>query len=207
MNTLVKQTFAVGVLSSMFIAPSFAQPSEQPDQFVKRVADSFIERLKADKEKLKTNPNHVKVIVRENIDPYIDAQGFARTVMGRYATQQYSTPAQRAAFTKTFREELINSYGSALAKYTNQTYKLRKYTPPAEGKSPTVTLDFINNADKIPVTFYLVEQKDQWKIRNLSVAGVNLGVQFHNQFAATMQRHGNDFDKAAANFSPDAEKK
>lgn len=207
MNTFVKQTFAVGVLSSMLIATSYAKPAEEPNVFVKRVADEFIARLDKDQEKLKTDPNFVKVIVRENIDPYIDAQGFARAVMGRYATQQYSTPAQRAQFTKTFREELITSYGSALAKYTNQTYKMRKYTPPAAGKSPTVTIDFINRADKIPVTFYLVDRNDQWKIRNISVAGVNLAVQFQNQFAASMQRHGNDFDKAVANFSPDAEKK
>ncbi len=72
-----------------------------PPAFVKKVVDNLIARLKADHAKLQNNPALVKTIVRHNLDPYVDAQAFTRIVMGTYATNQYSSAAQRAQFVKT----------------------------------------------------------------------------------------------------------
>jgi phospholipid transport system substrate-binding protein len=72
-------------------------------------------------------------------------------------------------------------------------------------KNPVVTLDFNNNGEKIPVSFQLADKGSQWKIRNINVSGIDLGLQFRNQFAATVKRNGGDLDKAIANFQPDAD--
>ena len=82
MKTLLKQTLAVSVLSTMLAGTVFAAPAEAPPAFVKRVADNLIARLKADHAKLQNNPALVKTIVRQNLDPYVDAQAFTRIVMG-----------------------------------------------------------------------------------------------------------------------------
>lgn len=204
MKTLVKQTLAVSILSTMIAGTVFAAPSEAPPAFIKKVADGLIERLKADNAKLQSNPALVKSIVRQNLDPYIDSQSFTRIVMGTYATNQYSTAAQRAQFEKNFRETLIENYGSAFAKFSNQTYSVRPYKA-SNSKNPVVTIDFNNKGEKIPVAFQLVDKGSQWKIRNINVSGIDLGLQFRNQFAATVKRNGGNIDKAIANFKPDAE--
>ena len=204
MKTLVKQTLAVSILSTMVAGTVFAAPSEVPPAFIKKVADGLIERLKADNAKLQSNPALVKSIVRQNLDPYIDSQSFTRIVMGTYATNQYSTAAQRAQFEKNFRETLIENYGSAFAKFSNQTYSVRPYKA-SNSKNPVVTIDFNNKGEKIPVAFQLVDKGSQWKIRNINVSGIDLGLQFRNQFAATVKRNGGDINKAIANFKPDAE--
>lgn len=204
MKTLVKQTLAVSILSTMVAGTVFAAPSEAPPAFIKKVADGLIERLKADNAKLQSNPALVKSIVRQNLDPYIDSQSFTRIVMGTYATNQYSTAAQRAQFEKNFRETLIENYGSAFAKFSNQTYSVRPYRA-SNSKNPVVTIDFNNKGEKIPVAFQLVDKGSQWKIRNINVSGIDLGLQFRNQFAATVKRNGGNIDKAIANFKPDAE--
>lgn len=154
MKTLVKQTLAVSILSTMVAGTVFAAPSEAPPAFIKKVADGLIERLKADNAKLQSNPALVKSIVRQNLDPYIDSQSFTRIVMGTYATNQYSTAAQRAQFEKNFRETLIENYGSAFAKFSNQTYSVRPYKA-SNSKNPVVTIDFNNKGEKIPVAFQL----------------------------------------------------
>ena len=143
MNTLLKHTLGISVLSTMMASTAFAQPAETPPAFVKKVADGLISRLKADQGKLQNNPAAVKAIVRQNLDPYIDSQAFTRLVMGTYATNQYSTAAQRAKFEHNFRETLIENYGTAFAKYTNQTYSLRPYKE-TNSKNPVVTIDFNN---------------------------------------------------------------
>jgi len=203
-KTLVKQTLAVSILSTMVAGTVFAAPSEAPPAFIKKVADGLIERLKADNAKLQNNPALVKAIVRQNLDPYIDSQSFTRIVMGTYATNQYSTAAQRAQFEKNFRETLIENYGSAFSKFSNQTYSMRPYKA-SNSKNPVVTIDFNNKGEKIPVAFQLVDKGSQWKIRNINVSGIDLGLQFRNQFAATVKRNGGNIDKAIANFKPDAE--
>ncbi|EEY88922.1 MAG: hypothetical protein ACD_6C00780G0004 [uncultured bacterium] len=204
MKTLVKQTLAASILSTMVAGTVFAAPSEAPPAFIKKVADGLIERLKADNAKLQNNPALVKAIVRQNLDPYIDSQSFTRIVMGTYATNQYSTAAQRAQFEKNFRETLIENYGSAFSKFSNQTYSVRPYKA-SNSKNPVVTIDFNNKGEKIPVAFQLVDKGSQWKIRNINVSGIDLGLQFRNQFAATVKRNGGNIDKAIANFKPDAE--
>ncbi|MBE9399818.1 ABC transporter substrate-binding protein [Acinetobacter albensis] len=204
MNTLFKQTLTASVLSTMIAATAFAAPAEVPPAFVKKVADGLISRLKTDHAKLQNNPEAVKSIVRQNLDPYIDSQSFTRIVMGTYATNQYSTAAQRAQFERNFRETLIENYGSAFAKFSNQSYSLRPYKA-TNSKNPVVTLDFTNKGEKIPVSFQLVDKGSQWKIRNINVSGIDLGLQFRNQFAATVKRNGGSLDKAIANFKPDAD--
>lgn len=168
------------------------------------MADGLIARLKADHAKLQNNPAAVKTIVRQNLDPYVDSQAFSRIVMGTYATNQYSTAAQRAKFENNFRETLIENYGTAFAKFSNQTYTIRPYKE-TNSKNPVVTIDFNNKGEKIPVSFQLADKGNQWKIRNINVSGIDLGLQFRNQFAATVKRNGGDLDKAIANFQPDAE--
>ena len=204
MNILLKQTLTASILSTMIASTAFAAPAEAPPAFVKKVADGLIARLKADSSKLQSNPALVKTIVRQNLDPYIDSQAFTRIVMGTYATNQYSSAAQRAQFEKNFRETLIENYGSAFAKFSNQTYTLRPYKA-TNSKNPVVTIDFNNKGEKIPISFQLVDKGNQWKVRNINVSGIDLGLQFRNQFAATVKRNGGNIDKAIANFKPDAE--
>ena len=204
MNTLLKQTLTASVMTAMFAGTAMAAPAEAPPAFVKKVADGLISRLKADHAKLQNNPAAVKAIVRQNLDPYIDSQGFTRLVMGTYANNQYSNAAQRAQFEKNFRETLIENYGSAFAKFSNQTYTIRPYKATSSA-NPVVTIDFNNKGEKIPVSFQLADRNNQWKIRNINVSGIDLGLQIRNQFAATAKRNGGDINKAIANFKPDAE--
>ena len=204
MKTLFKQTLTASVLATLVAGSAFAAPTETPPAFIKKVADGLISRLKADHAKLQNNPALVKTIVRQNLDPYIDSQAFTRIVMGTYATNQYSSAAQRAQFEKNFRETLIENYGSAFAKFSNQTYSVRPYKA-TNSKNPVVTIDFNNKGEKIPVAFQLVDKGSQWKIRNINVSGIDLGLQFRNQFAATVKRNGGDLNKAIATFQPDAD--
>ena len=142
MNTLLKQTLTASVLSAMLATTAFAAPTETPPDFVKRVADGLITRLKTDHAKLQNNPTLVKAIIRDNLDPYVDSQSFTRIVLGTYANNQYTNAAQRAQFEKNFREVIIENYGSAFAKYTNQSYTMRPYKA-SNSKNPVVTLDFL----------------------------------------------------------------
>ncbi|MEB3768135.1 ABC transporter substrate-binding protein [Acinetobacter sp. MD2] len=203
MNTLMKQTLTASILSTMIASTAMAAPAEAPPAFVKRIADSLISRLKVDHAKLQNNPAAVTAIVQQNLEPNVDAQAFTRIVMGTYASAQSSSPQQRATFERNLRQSLIQNYGTAFAKYSNQSYSIRPYKQTASA-FPVVTLDFNNQGQKTPVSFQLTDAGSQWKVRNINVAGIDLGLQFRNQFADTVKRNGGNLDKAIASFKPDA---
>lgn len=203
MNQLVKHVaLATSVMTSlMMTSVVFAAPAETPPAFVQRVADQLSSRLKTDAAKIKTNPAVARQIVQQNIEPYVDTQSFARLVMGTYATNNYSTAAQRALFERNFKNTLITNYSGELAKYANNRYTLRPYQG-NNSKYPVVTVDFMNQGEKIPVSFQLIDKGTQWKIRNINVSGIDIGLQFRNQFADAVRGNGNNIDKAIANFKP-----
>lgn len=200
MKTLFKQTITAGVLASALVAPAFAAPSETPPVFVKNVADDLIAQLKQDQARL-SNPTVVNQIISTKLIPHVDQAAFSRSVLGTYANQ--TTKEQRDQFTTNLRASLTKNYGSAFAKFSNQSYQMRPYKAPS-GAFPVVTLDFINGSEKIPVTFQLAEKGNTWKVRNINVAGIDMALQFRNQFAATVKRNGNNLDRAIATFNPDA---
>ena len=45
-----------------------------------------------------------------------------------------------------------------------------------------------------------LNEDDEWKLKNLSLAGINLGRQYYTQFAALMSQHGNDIDVVLDNW-------
>ena len=202
MNTLFKQTLTAGVLATTMMATAYAAPTQTPPVFVQSVADDLIKQLKKDKSRL-NNPAVINGIINTKLLPHIDQDAFSRSVLGAYANQADKT--QRDQFKLNLRQSLTKNYGSAFTKFTDQTYTLRKYNASAAKAYPIVTLDFINGSEKIPVSFQLVDKGNTWKVRNINVAGIDMALQFRNQFATTVKRNGNNLDKAIATFKPDAD--
>lgn len=206
MTTLAKiSTLTAGVIASLAITTNvYAAPAEAPNAFVKRVADQLNTRLKADAPKIKSNPAVARQIIQQNIEPHIDSQGFSRLVMGTHAST--STAQQRATFEKNFKQTLISNYGGELAKYANNTYTMRPYKD-TKAQYPVVTIDFLHQGQKIPVSFQLIDKNNQWKIRNVNVSGIDLALTLRQQFSDTVKSNGNNLDKAISNFKPDIDKK
>ena len=200
-SKVILGAMATALTSSM----AFAAPAEAPSAFVKRIADQLVAQLKQSQGKLQDQAT-VNRIVNQNIAPYIDEQGFTRLVMGQYYSSRYSTPVQRAQFSKNFREVAINQYGQGLSRFSNNAYTVRPYRG-TDMQHPVVQVDVRkSNGDSIPVGFRLSAVNNQWKIYNVSVSGVDLGAAFRDQFKANVQKNAGNLDKAIASFKPDADK-
>lgn len=202
MNMSKKVLISTTVASVFASAMTFAAPQETPPLFVKRISDQLVTQLKQNKAQL-SNPAILNRIVQQNIEPYIDAQGFASEVMGQYYTNQYTNDAQRDQFTRNFRSSIINTYAKGLAQYNTVTYAIRPYRPNGS-QYPAVWVDFNTSNGKIPVAFQLTDKGSQWKIRNINVNGINIAATFRDQFKSTVQRSGGDMNKAIASFKPAA---
>lgn len=202
-NTSRPLTMATLSMATLLASASvFAAPEPAP-VFVKRISDSLIDRLVKERPNYQKNPAVLNTIVKENIEPYVDFDGFARGVMGQYYRQ--ATDAQRASFTQTFRQSLIRTYTKGLSAYNNQSYSIRPYTPSRDPSKAVVSMDFKTSDSTIPVTYQLIQSGDSWKVRNVSLNGIDIGLTFRNQFASTVQSNKGNLDSAIRNFTPSAD--
>ncbi len=198
-----RQFAVVTALAASLAAPSLWAATEPAPVFVKRVGDALVARLKAERANIKKNPALLNAIVQQNIEPYVDFEGFARGVMGPYYRQ--ANAQQRAAFTRTFRDSLIRTYAKGLASFDNESYSLRPFVPGKDPSKAVVTMDFkTESGSVIPVTYQLVDVRNSWKVRNVQLNGIDIGLTFRNQFASTVQANKNNLDAAIRSFIPTA---
>lgn len=202
MNTL-KTTLTTTTLAVLLASPSVWAATEPAPVFVKRISDALVERLNKDRAAYKKDPAILTKIVQENIEPYVDFDGFARGVMGPYYRQ--ANDAQRQLFTQTFRQSLIRTYAKGLAAYDNESYTLRPFVAGKDSSKAVVGMDFKTaNGTVVPITYQLIDVNNTWKVRNLQLNGIDIGLTFRNQFASTVQANRNNLDAAIKNFVPSA---
>lgn len=194
---------SVSMLATMIASTSVQAAPEPAPVFVKRISDTLVDRLVKERASYQKNPAVLNTIVKENVEPHVDFEGFARGVMGQYYRQ--ATPAQRSTFTQTFRQSLIRTYAKGLAAYNNESYTIRPFTPGRDPSKAVVSMDFKTSSGTIPVTYQLIQSGDSWKVRNVSLNGIDIGLTFRNQFSSTVQSNKGNLDSAIKNFTPSAD--
>ena len=76
---------------------------------------------------------------------------------------------------------------------------------PQEGiKTIEVKQTLNTGTSKYPISYKLRKSSEGWKIVNIIINGVNLGLTFRNQFQALAQSHNEDIDSTLKNWVSDA---
>lgn len=203
MLALVQRSFAFLAMLSMILMAQVSHAAENPKDFVQRISTELTTRLVKERAAYQKDPQLLLTIVQQNIEPYVDFDNFAKGVMGQFYRQ--ATDKQRADFTVQFKQSLIRTYANGLGAYENQKFTVKPYVAGEDPKKAQVDMEIQSNNGVIPVTYQMVlNAQGQWKVRNLILNGINLGLTFRNQFASTVEANRGNLDKAIANFVPSA---
>lgn len=203
MLALVQRSFAFLAMLSMVLMSQVSHAAENPKDFVQRISTELTTRLVKERAAYQKDPQLLLTIVQQNIEPYVDFDNFAKGVMGQFYRQ--ATDKQRADFTVQFKQSLIRTYANGLGAYENQKFTVKPYVAGEDPKKAQVDMEIQSNNGVIPVTYQMVlNAQGQWKVRNLILNGINLGLTFRNQFASTVEANRGNLDKAIANFVPSA---
>lgn len=203
MLALVQRSFAFLAVLSMVLMAQVSHAAENPKDFVQRISTELTTRLVKERAAYQKDPQLLLSIVQQNIEPYVDFDNFAKGVMGQFYRQ--ATDKQRADFTVQFKQSLIRTYANGLGAYENQKFTVKPYVAGEDPKKAQVDMEIQSSNGVIPVTYQMVlNAQGQWKVRNLILNGINLGLTFRNQFASTVEGNRGNLDKAIANFVPSA---
>ena len=189
-----KIALMLGLMTSMLfslVARADVNTSD-PYALVDQAAQQTFARLKADQAQVKSNPDHLRVIIREELLPYVDNRFAAYTVLGNQIKQ--TTPAQRDAFVDVFTEYMVSSYADALAHFDKQTVKV----PPGKAAESNITAVNVSvkEAGKPDIFLEFKLRKNnktgEWKAFDMVAEGISLLSAKQNELGGLIRQNGID---------------
>ena len=177
--------------------------SPSPHESVRLATDELIEKLLVTRPLYETDPEKFYSEIDESLAPFIDFEGFSKGVMAKYYRR--ANDDQKIRFTTSFRESLITTYAKALVGFDNQEIVVKESSIPQKVPNKArVELEVHGKDGAIyPVEYSLVLIDNQWKLRNLVINGINMGLQFRSQFSNYMQQYKNDIDEVINHWKVD----
>ena len=201
MLNILKKNFLVFFLltGSLYILSD-----EDPYIFIDENAQKMVRVLTEDSSLFETDRVLYENKIKEIFEPMIDFRRVAASVMGK-KYYLLATKEERAEFVLIFRDSLLDTYAETLAQWGDSTITT-EFPKINEELSKNVevkqTLD--TGTSKYPISYKLRKSKDGWKIVNIIINGVNLGLTFRNQFQALAVSHNENISDTLRNWVSDA---
>lgn len=201
MRNLVKKLSVVVLLFSVGVGAGAERKSAH--EAVEEATNQLLEQLKEIQPLYEDNKEEFFQKVENTVSPFIDFEGFARGVMAKYYRR--ATDAQQEQFVETFKDSLVETYGDTLVGFEGHKVEVEKpsHEDPDSDRANVKLKIHGADGDVYPVAYTMVRQDGQWKLRNVTVEGINIGLQFRSQFASYMREYGNDIDKVIENWDVD----
>ncbi|SEF53410.1 MlaC/ttg2D family ABC transporter substrate-binding protein [Billgrantia desiderata] len=180
-----------------------AAPERSPEQVIRYSVDELMGQIEGRRDYYADNMDELKALVNENLDDIADFRYIGASVMGRYF--QNATHQQRSRFAQVFRQTLIDTYSKGLVTFDYRELRvLDSQRPPRHEDQASVAMEVVAMDGSVyPVSYTLRLTDGQWKVVNVIVNGINLGLTFRNQFDQAMRDHGRDYDAVIATWSPE----
>ena len=153
------------------------------------------------------DPERYYLQVQSILDPVIDFRGFARSVMGPYASSKRYRSLDEAGrtrlrdqldrFTEVMRLGLVRTYSKGLLAYADSRIEVLAAADedPAKGRVTVKQLVYSSQPEPYVLVYQMGRGKSGgWQLRNIIIESVNLGEIYRNQFEASARKNDGDLD-------------
>lgn len=189
----------------LLVPPAWsATPAKTAEQRVQEISDDVLALIEAGRGYAKDDPERFYREFTALLDPAVDFTSFARSVMAAYYRD--ASAAQRQRFADSFKWGLVRTYALALTEFSNGTIRVLPPTqPPRSPRMHNVRMEVVTPSGNVyPVQYAMALGNDgEWRVRNIIVNGVNIGLTYRNQFAGAMKdpANGGSLDKVIDGWS------
>ena len=163
----------------------FTKSDQDPYLFIDKNAQKMVEVLTSNSDLFDSNRLEYEYKIKEIFEPMIDFRRVAASVMGR-KYYLLANKNQRSEFVLIFKDSLLDTYAETLAQWGDSTIttKFPKSKLDLDIKNVEVKQVLDTGNSKYPISYKLRKNDEEWKIVNIIINGVNLGLTFRNQFQA-----------------------
>tara|TARA_B100000965_G_scaffold157150_1_gene130965 strand:- start:2391 stop:3017 length:627 start_codon:yes stop_codon:yes gene_type:complete len=188
------------LLSSIYI-----HSEENPYLFIDSNAQQMVSVLKENADLFNSDRESYENKIKEIFEPMIDFKRVAASVMGK-KYYLLSTKTQRADFVEIFKDSLLDTYAETLAQWGDSTISTNfpDNQIDYEIKKIEVKQTLNTGNSQYPISYKLRKDNEEWKIVNIIINGVNLGLTFRNQFQALAISNNEDIESTLSNWVSDA---
>ena len=174
------------VFSTCAVAETIA-----PDTLVKTTATEVLEILKKDKDIQNGDYKKLVALTEEKIVPHFNFERMSQLVLGRNWPK--SSKEQQGQFVAEFRNLLVRTYSSALAKYRNQTMDYKPLrAQPGDIRVVVKTLILQAGGQPVKVDYNLEKYGEEWKVIDVTIEDVSIVTSYRSQFDDTIKKDGID---------------
>lgn len=189
---------------AVVLLPFAAQAqSKSPEALVRDNVNDFMEQINGKEDYYANNLDELKALVNDSLNDVADFRYIGASVMGSYFRN--ATPEQRSRFADVFRQTLIDTYTRGLVTFDYDELRVltdqrgQRYEDQASVDMEVVA----TNGQVYPVSYSLRLSNGEWKVVNVIVNGINLGLTFRNQFDQSMRENNRDYDAVIRSWSPE----
>lgn len=194
--------WAAVVLFVVALTPAVQAAEEKtPKEVITGTANELLGIIEEARGYYDEDPQRFYDNVQRILEPTVDMRRFAAGVMAKY--YRVATSDQRRRFLEVFKSSMIRTYAKGLLAFSNE--EIRVLDPKGPSRDPerdSVEMEVIAvDGTVYPIIYSMRKGKDgQWRITNVTVNGINLGLTFRNQFDSAMQAHDRNFDYVIENW-------
>ena len=183
----------------------YINSEENPFLFIDSNAQKMVSVLTEDSDLFLSDREVYENKIKEIFEPMIDFRRVAASVMGK-KYYLLSTSAQREDFAEIFKDSLLDTYAETLAQWGDSKISTHFSNEQMNDqiKNIEVRQTLNTGSSKYPISYKLRKSQDGWKIVNIIINGVNLGLTFRNQFEALAISNNEDIESTLNNWVSDA---
>ncbi|WP_448906831.1 phospholipid-binding protein MlaC [Haemophilus parahaemolyticus] len=190
----IKKIIVTGFLSvaTLFSSQTFAETS--PYVLMQQTADKLFNDIKTNQGKIKSNPEYLRTIVRNDLIPHVHVKYAGQLVLGK--SLSLANEAQREKFFDAFGQFIEQSYAQILTQYTDQKIEIES-AKPTDGKSiVTIRVNVIstNNAPPIKLDFKWRKNSrtGEWQAYDMAAENVSMVATKQNEWSSILRQQGID---------------
>lgn len=173
--------------------PDSSVALSNPYTMVNTVAMKTFNRMKAEEREIINDPELLRLVMKEELLPYIDYRFSAFKVLGKYASKMEQD--KLVEFVSVFREYLITSYAIAMGYYDNQEVKFEPAADFSDRTTVTVRAVIIDDVrPDIKVAFKVRKNRStgEWRAYDMIAEGISLLQSKRSEFESIIRRNGID---------------
>lgn len=177
--------------------------SQTPEAMVRENVDALMGEIEGKKDYYANNMDELEALVDDSLEDVADFRYIGASVMGNYFRN--ASPEQRSRFADVFRQTLIDTYARGLVTFD---YKDLRVLDAQRGQryedQASVDMEVVaTNGQVYPVSYSLRLSNNEWRVVNVIVNGINLGLTFRNQFDQAMRENNRDYDAVIRGWAPE----
>ncbi|CAM4281717.1 MlaC/ttg2D family ABC transporter substrate-binding protein [Pseudoalteromonas ostreae] len=196
-----KFLMVVALTFSAISVASDAIDLKDPYKMVRQVSDNTFQRITRDQPLIEKDKEHLRVIVKEELMPYIDYKYAALRVLGSHVSKvrAIKDPAEQKQavedikhFIDVFQEYLIATYAGVFTQYTNQKVEFGPSKEFAGQDLVLVKTKIIEpGKPEIKIDFKVREDRDgEWRAYDMVAEGISLLDAKQSEFQGILRQQG-----------------